>query len=115
MPHVKSFHRDWSARGSEPVARGIRCRGILTRNEAVTRFKLARTGKRYEWITWDAWGEGRYRSCGRGPSVGVSGPDASPGRYDRGGAGARLSEQSAAQCAARPSALHRRKRAAGAV
>ena len=56
-----------------------------------------------------------YRGCGFGPSVGLCGPDARPGRHDRGCAGARLSEQSAAQRAARAGALHRRKRAAGAV
>ena len=43
------------------------------------------------------------------------GPTPALGGYHRGCAGARLSEQSAAQCAARPGALHRRERAAGAV
>ena len=56
-----------------------------------------------------------YRSCGCGPADGVYGPDACLGGYHRGCAGARLPEQSAAQRAARPGALHRRKRAAGAV
>ena len=45
----------------------------------------------------------------------LHGPDARLGRHDRGGAGARLSEQSAAQCAACAGARHRRERAAGAV
>ena len=56
-----------------------------------------------------------YRSCGCGPADGIYGPDARPGRHDRGCAGARLSEQSAAQRAARASPLHRRERAAGAI
>ena len=47
--------------------------------------------------------------------IGLYGPGARPGRHDRGCAGARLSEQPAAQRAARPGALHRRKRAAGVV
>src|SRR5450759_1235058 len=39
MLHVKSFHRLGPGRGSVPLARRIRCRGIPTRNEAITRFK----------------------------------------------------------------------------
>ena len=31
-------------------------------------------GEMNEWITWDAWGEGYYRGCGFGPSVGCMGP-----------------------------------------
>jgi len=49
-----------------------------------------------EWITRDAWGEGCYRSCGFGASVGFDGSVARPGRHDRGCAGARLSKQPAA-------------------
>src|SRR5260370_12868128 len=101
MRDIKTFRRVPRPRGSVPLARGIRCDGTLTRNEAVAWFRRARTGKRYGWITWDAWGEGRYRSCGCGPPDGLRGPDACPGRYDRGCAGARLSEQSPAQPAAR--------------
>ena len=41
-----------------------------------------RTGGWHDWITKYGWGEGRYRSCGCGPSDGVSGPDARPCRYD---------------------------------
>src|SRR5512141_1421432 len=39
MLHVKSFHRLGPGRGSVPLVRRIRCRGIPTRNEAITRFK----------------------------------------------------------------------------
>ncbi len=46
MLHVKSFRRVGPWRGSVPLARGIRCGGVLTRNEAVNRFKRARTGER---------------------------------------------------------------------
>ena len=45
----------------------------------------------------------------------MDGSDAGLGRHHRGCAGARLSEQSAAQRAARLGALHRRERAAGVV
>src|SRR4029079_9399845 len=68
-----------------------------------------------EWISRDAWGEGHYRSCGFDPSVSFDGPDARPGRYDRGRAGTRLSEQSAAQRPACHGARHRRGRTAGFV
>ena len=68
-----------------------------------------------EWISRDAWCEGLYRSCGCGPSVGEYGADGCLGRHHRGSAGARLSEQSAAQRAARLGQVDRRERAAGAV
>ena len=64
-------------------------------------------------IAQDNCREGRHWSCG--PPDGAFGPDAGPGRYHRAGTDSRLSEQSPAQCAARRGALHRRKRAAGAV
>ena len=37
----------------------------------MTRFKCCVGPGQNEWNTWDGWGEGRYRSCGYGPSFGV--------------------------------------------
>src|SRR5450432_2571400 len=44
MPHVKSFDRVGPARGSEPLARGIRWRGTTDSDCNAARFKRARIG-----------------------------------------------------------------------
>src|SRR6185295_11762121 len=71
--------------------------------------------KEDEWIFGDAWDEGISRSSSFGPSDSFVGAGTRARRHDRGRAGARLSDQSAAQFAARAGARDRRERAAGAV
>ena len=114
MPHVESFR----CLGRAGWFRRAHVRHKVSRDSLGLKRRPARSlepANRNEWISRDAWCEGLYRSCGCGPSVGMYGPDAGLGRHHRGCAGARLSEQSAAQRAARLGAIHRRERAAGVV
>src|SRR5258708_865993 len=43
MPHIESFPPGWAAGGFVPLALGIWCAGMLTRDKRTTRFKCART------------------------------------------------------------------------
>ena len=74
-----------------------------------------RAGDENEWNTRNVWGEDIHRSSGCGPSDRLCRSGACAGGYDRGCVGAGLSEQSAAQRTTRLGAVHRRKRAAGAL